>query len=96
MLMCAPLRRAQIYALGFVSVFDQITESLPEDERKQIFRAYIDALGDKPEKFRKDAELLEKEASALPGPEALIPDANGTALQVRQWQTRILVLSGRL
>lgn len=71
----------EIYALGFVSVFDQILESLPEEERTKIFAAYVSALGESPEKYRKDAETLEKEAGALSGPEALTLDASGTTLQ---------------
>ena len=77
------LRLPQIYALGFVSVFDQIMESVAEDDRKKIFAAYVSALDESPEKYRSDAAQMESVASSLSGPDALTPDANGSVLQVR-------------
>lgn len=71
----------EIYALGFVSVFEQILEGLPTDERKKIFDAYLQALGEQPEKFKADAAKLEQEASALAGPDGLVPDASGNMVQ---------------
>ena len=38
----------QVFALGVVSVFDQILEALPEQERNDIFNAYIGSLGEEP------------------------------------------------
>jgi hypothetical protein len=72
----------QVYALGFVSVFDQILDALPADERDNIFNSYLKALNQDPARFRKDAEALEAEAGDLSGPEALTPDASGSKLQV--------------
>jgi hypothetical protein len=73
----------QIYALGFVSVYDQILEALPSDERDKIFTAYLAALGEDAAKYRRDANKLEQQASALSGPDALTPDNSGSELQVR-------------
>ncbi len=83
----------QIYALGFVSVFDQVLETLPEDARKGIFNAYVTALNEKPEQYRKDAQALEQLAGALSGPEALTADASGSQLQVRA--LLVVVVRGR-
>lgn len=71
----------QVLALGFSSVFDQILDTLTEDERKDIFSAYITALGESPEQYRKDAASLEQLASTLSGPDALTPSASGNELQ---------------
>ncbi len=68
----------QVFALGVVSVFDQILEALPDAERTMIFNAYIQALGEDPETYRKDSAALE--ASASSGG-SLQPDANGTDVQ---------------
>jgi len=70
-----------IYALGFVSVFDQILESLNADERKKIFAAYLGALGEQADQFRNDASTMEQIAGSLSGPDALTPDASGSELQ---------------
>jgi hypothetical protein len=75
------LRRLQVFALGFVSVYDQILESLPEAERSGIFSAYIDALGEEPAMYSRDAQGLEAAASSLSGPDALVPDASGSDVQ---------------
>ncbi|GFH13535.1 protein THYLAKOID FORMATION 1, chloroplastic, partial [Haematococcus lacustris] len=72
---------SEVMALGFVSVYDQIMESLPEEERGAIFAAYVGALNEDAAKFREDASKMEQQASALPGPDALTPDASGTDLQ---------------
>lgn len=61
----------EVFALGLVSVFEQILETMEESERTQIFDAYIKALGEEPEKYRQDAAGLEKAAAALPGAEKL-------------------------
>mmetsp|Transcript_31597 Transcript_31597/g.80975 ORF Transcript_31597/g.80975 Transcript_31597/m.80975 type:complete len:295 (-) Transcript_31597:269-1153(-) len=69
-----------IMAMGFCSVFDQVTEGMGAAEVPAIFKAYIEALGEDPAKYRADAEKLQKlagEASAAD----LKPDASGTELQ---------------
>ncbi len=71
-----------MYALGFVSVYEQILESLPEAERAAIFTAYITALGEDPEQYRRDAARIEAAASSLSGPDGLAPDASGNDVQV--------------
>eukprot|EP00195_Chlamydomonas_chlamydogama_P010548 CAMPEP_0202900416 /NCGR_PEP_ID=MMETSP1392-20130828/11552_1 /ASSEMBLY_ACC=CAM_ASM_000868 /TAXON_ID=225041 /ORGANISM="Chlamydomonas chlamydogama, Strain SAG 11-48b" /LENGTH=268 /DNA_ID=CAMNT_0049586799 /DNA_START=53 /DNA_END=859 /DNA_ORIENTATION=+ len=71
----------EVFALGCVSVFEQILESMNADERAKIFSAYITALGEDPEKYRKDAAALESAASSLSGPEQLSPDASGSKVQ---------------
>ena len=43
----------QVFALGFVSVFDQITEGLPGNGPDDIFKAYMAALQEDPEQYRK-------------------------------------------
>lgn len=43
----------QVFALGFVSVFDQITEGLPGNGPGDIFNAYMTALQEDPEQYRK-------------------------------------------
>ena len=43
----------QVFALGFVSVFDQITEGLPGTGPDDIFKAYMTALQEDPEQYRK-------------------------------------------
>lgn len=70
-----------IHALGVVSAFDQILDSLPEAERNAIFTAYIGALGEEAETYRKDAAELEKLASEVSGPSAMTADASGSFLQ---------------
>ncbi|KXZ51189.1 hypothetical protein GPECTOR_13g676 [Gonium pectorale] len=71
----------QIFALGFVSVYEQILESLPEEERAAIFKAYVNALGEDPEQYKRDAAAIEQAASSLTGPTDLTPDASGNAVQ---------------
>lgn len=68
----------EIFALGFVSVYDQIAEGLDESVRGPIFEAYIDALQEDPKKYRADAEALESWATGLTGSEDVKPDAAGT------------------
>lgn len=42
-----------VFALGFVTVFDQLMEGYPSDEdREAIFQSYIRALEEDPEKYR--------------------------------------------
>ena len=42
-----------MFALGFVSVFDQIIEGLPGTAAADIFQAYMAALQEDPEKYRR-------------------------------------------
>uniref|UniRef100_A0A803MNB2 Uncharacterized protein n=1 Tax=Chenopodium quinoa TaxID=63459 RepID=A0A803MNB2_CHEQI len=50
-----------VFALGFVTVYDQLMEGYPSDEdRSAIFEAYIKALNEDPEQYRKDAQKLEE------------------------------------
>ncbi|KAE9588530.1 hypothetical protein Lal_00002882 [Lupinus albus] len=54
-----------VFALGFVTVFDQLMEGYPSDEdRDAIFVAYIEALKEDPEQYRTDAKKLEEWAKA--------------------------------
>lgn len=71
----------EVFALGFVSVFDQILDNFDASERTQVFDAYIHALGEDPKRYRADAERLEAEAKALSGPDGLTPNADGSDLQ---------------
>ena len=42
-----------VFALGFVTVYDQLMEGYPSDEdRNAIFEAYIKALNEDPEEYR--------------------------------------------
>ncbi|XWS63359.1 hypothetical protein CRYUN_Cryun06bG0089500 [Craigia yunnanensis] len=54
-----------VFALGFVTVYDQLMEGYPSDEdRDAIFQAYIKALKENPEQYRIDAQKLEEWARA--------------------------------
>lgn len=42
-----------VFALGFVTVYEQLMEGYPSNEEKeQIFRSYITALNEDPEQYR--------------------------------------------
>ncbi|CAI9784438.1 unnamed protein product [Fraxinus pennsylvanica] len=50
-----------VFALGFVTVYDQLMEGYPSDEdRETIFKAYIKALNEDPDQYRADAQKLEE------------------------------------
>lgn len=54
-----------VFALGFVTVYDQLMEGYPSDEdRDAIFQAYINALKEDPAQYRVDAQKLEEWARA--------------------------------
>ncbi|XP_028808483.1 protein THYLAKOID FORMATION1, chloroplastic [Neltuma alba] len=54
-----------VFALGFVTVYDQLMDGYPSDEdRDAIFQAYIRALKEEPEQYRIDAQKLEEWARA--------------------------------
>ncbi|KAF9587476.1 hypothetical protein IFM89_003415 [Coptis chinensis] len=50
-----------VFALGFVTVYDKLMEGYTSNEdREAIFKAYIQALKEDPEKYRADAQKLEE------------------------------------
>ncbi|OIV99225.1 hypothetical protein TanjilG_06530 [Lupinus angustifolius] len=50
-----------VFALGFVTVYDQLMEGYPSDEdRNAIFQAYIKSLNEDPDQYRVDAQKLEE------------------------------------
>ncbi|KAI7728367.1 hypothetical protein M8C21_015281 [Ambrosia artemisiifolia] len=54
-----------VFALGFVTVYDQLMEGYPSDEdREAIFQAYVNALNEDPQQYRADAQKLEAWARA--------------------------------
>lgn len=54
-----------IFALGFVTIYDQLMEGYPSDEdRDAIFQAYINALKEDPAQYRTDAQKMEEWAKA--------------------------------
>lgn len=54
-----------VFALGFVTVYEQLMEGYPNSEdRDAIFQAYIQALKEDPEQYRSDAKKLEEWARA--------------------------------
>ncbi|KAK6142513.1 hypothetical protein DH2020_022861 [Rehmannia glutinosa] len=54
-----------VFALGFVTVYDQLMEGYPSDEdRDAIFKAYIEALNEDPAQYRLDAQKVEEWARA--------------------------------
>ncbi len=42
----------QVFGLGFVSVFDQVLEGLPEGDKGALFSAYIGSLGENGDQYR--------------------------------------------
>lgn len=54
-----------VFALGFVTIYDQLMEGYPSDEdREAIFQAYINALNEDPQQYRADAAKMETWARA--------------------------------
>ncbi|CAA0816104.1 Protein THYLAKOID FORMATION 1- chloroplastic, partial [Striga hermonthica] len=50
-----------VFALGFVTVYDQLMDGYPSNEdRETIFKAYIEALNEDPAQYRADAQKLEE------------------------------------
>ncbi|XP_009774759.1 protein THYLAKOID FORMATION1, chloroplastic [Nicotiana tabacum] len=50
-----------VFALGFVTVYDQLMEGYPsEEDRDAIFKAYIEALNEDPVQYRADAQKFEE------------------------------------
>ncbi|XP_051135592.1 protein THYLAKOID FORMATION1, chloroplastic [Andrographis paniculata] len=65
-----------VFALGFVTVYDQLMEGYPSDEdREAIFKAYIEALKEDPAQYRADAQKLEDWARTQ-SPSSLVDFAN--------------------
>ncbi|KAI4325108.1 hypothetical protein MLD38_030532 [Melastoma candidum] len=61
-----------VFALGFVTAYDQLMEGYPSDEdREAIFKAYIRALNEDPEQYRADALKLEEWARSQ-NPDTLV------------------------
>jgi photosystem II biogenesis protein Psp29 len=71
-----------IFALGVVSVFDQVLDAFSDEtDRKAVFASYVKALTEDPEQYRRDAAELERLAKEAGSPDALTPDAQGNDLQ---------------
>ncbi|XP_047939590.1 protein THYLAKOID FORMATION1, chloroplastic-like [Salvia hispanica] len=50
-----------VFALGFVTVYDQLMEGYPSNEdREAIFKAYVEALNEDPAQYRADAQKVEE------------------------------------
>lgn len=63
----------KLATLGFVSVFDQLLEGFPSDESKEeIFKCFLEALGEDPVQWRADATELSEFASSASGVDALV------------------------
>ncbi len=73
-----------VQALGVCSVFDQILVGLPEAEQEQVFTAYIQALNESPEQYRKDAAALEEQAKAAASLDNLLPASNAMMAQIAE------------
>ena len=43
---------AQVFGLGFTSVFEQVLEGLPEADKEAIFTSYIRALEEDPAQYK--------------------------------------------
>lgn len=72
----------EVFALGFVSVFDQITEGLPGTGAADIFKAYMAAMQEDPEQYRSDAKKMEELASKLSDSSDLAPSSEGNEVQI--------------
>jgi photosystem II biogenesis protein Psp29 len=83
-----------IQALGICSVFDQILQGLPEEEQAAVFSAYIQALDESPEQYRKDAKALEEFAKSADGADSLLPNAGGNDAQKMMAQISEQVAGG--
>jgi len=56
-----------IFALGFVSAFDQILEGFDSPAKDDIFNAYLKSLDENPSTYRSDATKLESACRELNG-----------------------------
>ncbi|KAL8506668.1 hypothetical protein ACS0TY_017531 [Phlomoides rotata] len=65
-----------VFALGFVTVYDQLMDGYPSGEdRDAIFKAYITALSEDPAQYRADAQKLEEWAKTQ-SPSSLVDFAS--------------------
>jgi hypothetical protein len=64
-----------VFALGIVSVFDQILDEMSDADKEGLFSAYIGSLGEKAADYRKDADTLTELAEACSSPEDLVPSS---------------------
>lgn len=71
----------EVFALGFVSVIDQILEGFEESSKERLLTTYLAALGEDAKKYRADASKLEAQAKELSGPADLVPNTDGNDLQ---------------
>lgn len=54
-----------IFALGYVTVYDQLMDGYPSlQDKDSIFKAYIEALNEDPDRYRSDAKKLEEWGSS--------------------------------
>ena len=67
----------QVFALGFISIFDQVLEGT-QSMSEEILQAYIAALGEDASQYRGDAEKLASWAKGLSGFSDVKPDPEGT------------------
>jgi hypothetical protein len=68
----------QVFALGIVSVFDQILDEMDETEKEALFGAYVESLGESSATYRKDADNLAELAEGCSSPEDLTPSSSGS------------------
>jgi Thylakoid formation protein len=82
-LFCAPMgpRLVQVFALGFVSVVDQVLDGLPEEEKQTIINVYVEALNESPEQYRKVCKQRDRR---LPTPDSPFVQDPRHAPQYRQ------------
>jgi len=71
----------EVFALGVVSMFEQVLESLPSEERSEIFNAYVRSIGEDPDAYRQDSAALESAAGKMSTTEELKPNAEGSDVQ---------------
>lgn len=79
-----------IFALGFVSAFDQILEGFESPAKDDIFSAYLKSLDEDPKKYRSDAAKLETACQELNGSlDELISDASKNSNLLKSSLARI-------
>ena len=66
-----------MFALGIVSVFDQILDEMDDSDKDALFGAYVKSLGEDASTYRKDADELTELAEACSSPEDLTPSSSG-------------------
>lgn len=71
----------EVFALGFVSVVDQVLEGFPGPGKEELLKAYLSALQEDAEQYRRDAEKMEGVAKQLSSSSDLQPDSSGNELQ---------------